>query len=72
MYSNQINDHINKIKNDPAPSEKSVNDFINQNLSPAQTGMLGNVLQNPQMLKELLASPQAKQLMDMLTNNKGE
>ncbi len=72
MDSNQINDLINKIKNDPAPSEKSVNDFINQNLSPAQTGMLGNVLQNPQMLKELLASPQAKQLMDMLTNNKGE
>ncbi len=72
MDSNQINDLINKIKNDPAPSEKSVNDFINQNLSPAQAGMLGNVLQNPQMLKELLASPQAKQLMDMLTNNKGE
>ncbi len=72
MDSNQINDLINKIKNDPAPSEKSVNDFINQNLSPAQASMIGNVLQNPQMLKELLASPQAKQLMDMLTNNKGE
>lgn len=67
MDSNQINDFINKMKNEPAPSESSINDFINRNLTPAQTSMLNDVLKNPQTVKELLSSPQAKQLMDMLT-----
>ncbi len=69
MDNNQINDLMNKIASGQPDDRKSVNDFINQNLSPAQAKTVNSLLQNPELIKQLLESEQARKLLDRLKNN---
>lgn len=69
MENNQINELMNKIARGDGADQKSVNDFINKNLSPSQAKTVNSLLQNPELIKQLLESEQARKLLDRLKNN---
>lgn len=68
MDNNQINELMNKITKGKPDDQKSVNDFINNNLSPSQAKTVNSLLQNPELIKQLLESEQARKLLDRLKN----
>lgn len=68
MENNQINELMNKIKKGESDDSQSVNDFINNNLSPSQAKTVNSLLQNPELIKQLLESEQARKLLDRLKN----
>ena len=70
MDSNQINELLRKIKSEPNPSQESVDDFINKNLSPSQASRLNGILSDPALVKSLLSSDKAKELLSKLTEGK--
>lgn len=72
MNDDRINELIKSIKNDPSPSKQSVDDFISKNLTDSQASAVQNVLKNPQLIRDLLSSPQAKQLIEKLGGKKEE
>lgn len=68
MDNSQINELMNKISSGQPDDKKSVNDFINKNLSPSQAKTVNSLLQNPELIKQLLESEQARKLLDRLKN----
>ena len=64
MDKNQYNELLNNIKNGNEASPGAVEDFINRNLSPSQATALTNALKNPDLIKQLLQSKEAKSLME--------
>ncbi len=68
MENNQINELMNKIKKGESDDSQSVNDFIHNNLSPSQAKTVNSLLQNPELIKQLLESEQARKLLDRLKN----
>lgn len=68
MENNQINELMNKIKKGESDDSQTVNDFINNNLSPSQAKTVNSLLQNPELIKQLLESEQARKLLDRLKN----
>ena len=51
----------------------NVNDFINEHLNEKQADALKNVMKNPELIKSILSSPQAKKIIEKLSqggNNK--
>ena len=71
MNDERINKLVENIKNDPSPSGKAVNDFIEKNLTESQANAIQNVLKNPGLINSILDSPQAKQILERL-GKKGE
>lgn len=59
---------MNKMKQ--AAQNGKLDDFINQNLSSEATKKLKNVLSNKEAAEKLLSTPQAKELMKKLMENK--
>lgn len=59
---------MNKMKQ--AAEKGSLDDFINQNLSSEATKKLKNVLSNKEAAEKLLSTPQAKELMKKLMEDK--
>lgn len=45
-------------------------DAMLKNMSPAQTAMMKNVLENPKKLEKLINSPQAKALLQKMSGKK--
>ena len=72
MNDERINELIGNIKSNPSPTNEAVNDFIEKNLTRSQADAVQNVLKNPQLIKELLGSPQARQLFEKLGKGKEE
>lgn len=72
MNDDRINGLIENIKNNPSPSQEAVNDFIKNNLTDSQAQAVQNVMKNPGLLKSILQSPQAKQLIEKLKNQREE
>lgn len=64
MDKNQYNELLNNIKSGNEASPSAVEDFINRNLSSSQAAALNNVLKNPDLIKQLLQSKEAKSLME--------
>ena len=64
MDKNQYNELLNNIKNGNEATPDAVEDFINRNLSSSQVTALNNVLKNPNLIKQLLQSQEAKSLME--------
>ena len=53
--------------------QESVKSILNQTLSEGQKKSLGQIMSDPQKLKEMLSSPEAKALMEKLgRGNQGE
>lgn len=72
MNDDRINELMKNIKSNPSPSSDSVNDFIQKNLTKSQADAVQNVLKNPQLIKDILATPQAKQLFERLGGKREE
>lgn len=74
MNDDRINELMDNINSNPTPSKEAVNEFIEKNLSSSQAQAVQNVLKNPGLIKTLLQSPQAKQLIEQFISqrNKGE
>lgn len=70
MDNNQINQLINKISQGEKDDDRSVKDFINRNLTPSQAQTVNSLLQNPELIKQLLESEQARRLLDRLKNGR--
>ena len=51
---------------------ESVKNILNQSLNESQKKAVSQIMSDPQKLKELLASPQAKELMAKLNGMQGE
>lgn len=66
MDNGKLGELLESIKKDPSSSNEAVNDFIDKNLSSSQANAIQNVLKNPQLIKDILESPRAKQLLEML------
>lgn len=64
MDKNQYNELLNNIKNGNEASPDAIEDFVSRNLSASQATALNNVLKNPDLIKQLLQSPQARSLME--------
>ncbi len=53
--------------------QESVKSILNQSLSDSQKKSLGQIMSDPQKLKEMLSSPEARALMEKLSrSNQGE
>lgn len=59
---------MNKMKQ--AAEKGRLDDFINQNLSSEATKKLKNVLSNKEAAEKLLSTPQAKELMKKIMEDK--
>lgn len=66
MNDDRINELIGNIKNDTLPSKEAVDDFINSNLTASQANAVQNILKNPQLIRDILQSPQARKILDRL------
>ena len=68
--SEQINSLLGRFgvsaDNNPADIEKAVKD----SLSPEQQGKITALLSNPERLKKILSSPQAKMFINMIKDKK--
>lgn len=58
----QLESLLKKISSSQEP-KTDINEFAEKNLTPEQNRALGKALQNPELIKTLLASPQAKAFM---------
>ena len=70
---NQINissEQINSFLSRFTKGQNVSADAIKDSLSPEQKDKINSVLSDPEKLKKLLSSPQAKKLFDMMKNKK--
>lgn len=65
---NVNNNDINELKN--AVNNGKVDDFIDKKLSPEASAKLKSILSDKQATEKLLNTPQAKELMKKLMENK--
>ena len=65
---NVNNNYINELKN--AFNNGKVDDFIDKKLSPEASAKLKSILSDKQATEKLLNTPQAKELMKKLMENK--
>lgn len=72
MNDDRMNEIIDNINSSPSPSREAVDEFIKNNLTTSQAEAVKNVLKNPQLLKSILQSPQAKELLERFIKQKGE
>lgn len=72
MNDDRMNEIIDNINSNPSPSREAVDEFIKNNLTTSQAEAVKNVLKNPQLLKSILQSPQAKELLERFIKQKGE
>lgn len=66
IENSQLQQLLNEIKKGNKPVQKDVDDFISDNLSASQAQTVKSVLNNPALIKKLLESRQAKELMQKL------
>ena len=72
MNDNRMNEIIDNINSNPTPSKETVDEFIKNNLTSSQAQAVKNVLKNPQLLKNIMQSPQAKELLERFIKQKRE
>ncbi|MCQ2463758.1 MAG: hypothetical protein MJ177_10245 [Clostridia bacterium] len=58
----QLEALLKKVSSSGEP-KTDINEFAEKNLTPEQNRALSKALQNPELIKTLLASPQAKAFM---------
>lgn len=73
LSSQQLNEMISSLKNTNSTDKVDVNDFVNKHLNEKQADALQNVMKNPELIKSILSSPQAKRIIEKFSqggNNK--
>ena len=71
LSAEMINSLFSMLKKGKGNGE-SVKNILNQSLNENQKKAVNQIMSDPQKLKELLASPQAKELMAKLNGMQGE
>ena len=71
LSAEMINSLFSMLKKGKGNGE-SVKNILNQSLNESQKKAVNQIMSDPQKLKELLASPQAKELMAKLNGMQGE
>ena len=71
LSAEMINSLFSMMKKGNGNGE-SVKNILNQSLNESQKKTVSQIMSDPQKLKELLASPQAKELMAKLNGMQGE
>ena len=71
LSAEMINSLFSMMKKGNGNGE-SVKNILNQSLNESQKKAVSQIMSDPQKLKELLASPQAKELMAKLNGMQGE
>ena len=71
LSAEMINSLFSMMKKGNGNGE-SVKNILNQSLNESQIKAVSQIMSDPQKLKELLASPQAKELMAKLNGMQGE
>ena len=69
LSSEQISWLLSSLKKGKKDEQVNVDEFVNEHLTNEQAAAFRNVLKNPDMIKSILSSPQAKKLMEKF--NKG-
>lgn len=64
LSSQQLNEMISSLKNTNSTDKVDVNDFVNKHLNEKQADALQNVMKNPELIKSILSSPQAKRIIE--------
>lgn len=67
----QLNEMLSSLKK--TDDQVNVNDFINEHLNEKQADALKNAMKNPELIKSILSSPQAKKIIEKFSqggNNK--
>lgn len=64
--SDNIDEMINKIKNNSADENKKLADELQSNLSKEQSEKLGSLLSNKELMNKLMASDAVKNIMNKL------
>ena len=65
LNKEQLEQLIRRVSSSSQP-KTDVNDFVEKNLTPEQNRALNKALQNPELIKSLLSSPQAKSFINRL------
>ncbi len=71
LSSQQLDEMLSSLKK--TDEQVNVNDFINEHLNEKQADALKNVMKNPELIKSILSSPQAKKIIEKFSqggNNK--
>lgn len=68
--SDNIDEIINKVKNNSSEENKKMVEGIINNLSESQSRTVQNVLSDKELIKKLLSSEQAKNLINKLGGDK--
>ena len=68
--SDNIDEIINKVKNNSSEENKKMVEGIINNLSESQSRTVQNVLSDKELIKKLLSSEQAKNLIKKLGGDK--
>ena len=68
--SDNIDEIINKVKNNSSAENKKMVEGIINNLSESQSRTVQNILSDKELIKKLLSSDQAKNLINKLGGDK--
>ena len=72
LSSEQISQLLSSLRNGKKDEQVNVDEFVNEHLSNEQAAAFKNVLKNPDMIKAMLSSPQAKKLMEKFSKGGSE
>ena len=71
-FSSEMMNSLFQLMKKGKGNGESVKNIIEQSLDDSQKKAVSQIMSDPQKLKELLASPQAKELMSKLSSMQGE
>lgn len=70
MNNNNFDEIVEKMKNQKDKNEAQ--DFLRKNLNPSQTKRLQEIMSDKNALQQLLATPQAQELLKKFTEDKND
>ena len=70
MNNNNFDEIVEKMKNQKDKTEAQ--DFLRKSLNPSQTKRLQEIMSDKNALQQLLATPQAQELLKKFTEDKND
>ncbi|MBR5320989.1 MAG: hypothetical protein IKU41_04025 [Clostridia bacterium] len=70
MNNNNFDEIVEKMKNQKDKNEAQ--DFLRKSLNPSQTKRLQEIMSDKNALQQLLATPQAQELLKKFTEDKND
>ena len=70
ISSEQINSVLKHFGVSSKGSSDTIEKALKENLTPQQQSKINNIISDPERLKKLLSSPQAKMILNMIKDKK--